>query len=72
MSLQTKRALGRFILFALLGLLAEVFFTAAGTLIRGDWNMHGLSSPWMMFDYGLLGLVRALAGMLVYPLAARS
>lgn len=57
MSLQAKRALGRFIIFAVMGLLLEVFFTATLKLTAGNWNMHGESSPWMIFDYGLLGLV---------------
>jgi len=57
MSVDRKRALGRFIIFALLGLLFEVFFTSAAALRSGNWNMHGQTSPWMMFDYGLLGLV---------------
>ncbi|MBN1345382.1 MAG: hypothetical protein JXQ73_22000 [Phycisphaerae bacterium] len=57
MSLQTKRALGRFFIFSLIGLLMEVFFTASLELAAGNWNMHGKTSPWMMFDYGLLGLV---------------
>ena len=51
-----RRALGRFVIFGLLGLLLEVFFTAAGKLASGHWSMHGHSSPWMMLDYGLLGL----------------
>ena len=54
---QTKRAAGRFIIFALMGLLAEVFLTAIIKLAHGDWNMHGMTSPWMMIDYGLLGVV---------------
>ncbi len=57
MSLQSKRVVGRFALFALLGLLLEVFFIAGGELLAGNWNMHGRTSPWMIFDYGLLGLV---------------
>ncbi len=57
MSVNGKRALGRFVIFALLGLLFEVFFTSAAALRSGNLNMHGQTSPWMMFDYGLLGLV---------------
>jgi len=57
MSVQYGRALGRFLVFALMGLLFEVFFGAVLNLRAGNWNMHGASSPWMMFDYGLLGLV---------------
>ncbi|HOV61003.1 MAG TPA: hypothetical protein PK349_08080 [Candidatus Hydrogenedentes bacterium] len=52
----------RVLLFALLGLLMEVFFTAFGGLAHGDWNMRGHTSPWMMLDYGILGVV-------VYPIS---
>jgi len=57
-----KQTAIRVILFALLGLLIEVFFTAFGGLIHGDWNMRGHTSPWMMLDYGILGVA-------VYPLS---
>lgn len=57
MSLHAKRVFGRFVLFAMLGLLFEVFFIAGGELLAGNWNMHGRTSPWMIPDYGLLGLV---------------
>ena len=56
MSLPVRRVVGRFVIFALLGLLMEVFFTAGSRLLSGNWNMHGHSSPWMMVDYGLLGV----------------
>lgn len=52
-----RQAAWRFLLFALLGLLIEVFFTAAHELRGGNWNMHGRTSPWMMLDYGLLGIL---------------
>lgn len=51
-----KRPALRFLIFALLGLLLEVFFTATGKLAGGDMNMRGSTSPWMMIDYGLLGV----------------
>lgn len=51
-----RRIALRVLLFALLGLLMEVFFGAIGALAHGNWNMRGGSSPWMMLDYGLLGL----------------
>lgn len=57
MSVTTKRVIGRCVIFALLGLLSEVFFTAGIRLAHGNWNMHGCSSPWMMVDYGLLGIL---------------
>lgn len=56
MKADVKRALVRFLLFAGIGLLLEVFFTASMQLSRGNWNMHGRTSPWMMLDYGLLGV----------------
>lgn len=55
--MSTKRALLRFFLFALLGLLIEVFFTGLGGLAHGHWDMRGHTSPWMMIDYGLLGVI---------------
>lgn len=55
--MQVKRAFTRFMIFALGGLLGEVFFTAAGRAFHGDWNLHGHTSPWMMIDYGLFGVI---------------
>lgn len=55
--MQVKRVLMRFLLFALLGLTMEVFFTGFGRLAHGNINMVGHTSPWMMIDYGILGLV---------------
>lgn len=52
-----KRPAMRFLLFALIGLLIEVFFTATWRGIGGDWNLRGNTSPWMMIDYGLLGVL---------------
>lgn len=58
MKIEHKRILWRFLLFALFGLLMEVFFGATGSLIKGNWHtLRGGSSPWMMIDYGLLGVV---------------
>ncbi len=57
MLMKWKRVLLRIVLFACLGLLIEVFFTAGYALIRGNWNMHGNSSPWMLIVYGLLGVL---------------
>ena len=57
--MQTKRIIIRFFIFALIGLLMEVFFGAILKLVAGDWNMRGGSSPWMMIDYGLLGVLTA-------------
>ena len=76
MSVQTKRVLLRFLFFALIGLLVEIFFTSLGRLQHGDINMKGHTSPWMMFDYGLLGIVtgplmRSLKGVRV-PLVGRA
>jgi uncharacterized membrane protein len=52
-----KRPALRFLIFALIGLLIEVFFTATFSLIGGNPNMRGSTSPWMMIDYGLLGVL---------------
>ena len=52
-----KRAALRYLLFGCYGLLLEVFFTAAWALFNGDWSLRGHTSPWMMLDYGLLGIV---------------
>lgn len=52
-----KRIVLRVILFALLGLLIEVFFTGLGRAIsRGDWDLEGDCSLWMLPVYGLLGV----------------
>ena len=71
-----RRAAMRVLLFALIGLLMEVFFTSTAALIRGNWNWHGGTSPWMMLDYGILGLaVGPIAGALKarrVPLALRA
>ncbi len=55
--MQCRRVLMRFLIFALIGLLIEVFFGAAGNLIKMNWNMRGSTSPWMMLDYGLFGII---------------
>ncbi len=55
--MQVKRAAVRFLIFALGGMLGEVFY---GAILRGwggDFNLHGQSSPWMMLDYGLFGVI---------------
>ena len=52
-----KRVLARFLIFAFIGLLFEVFFGALGDLRSGDWqHFRGSTSPYMMIDYGLLGV----------------
>ena len=55
--MQTKRVLIRFLIFALLGMLGEVFYGALQQGWSGNLNLHGQSSPWMMIDYGLLGVI---------------
>jgi uncharacterized membrane protein len=66
--MQTRRVIIRFFIFAGIGLVMEVLFTATFALIDGDWNMHGRTSPWMMLDYGLLGIVTM---WLARPMMAR-
>ena len=51
-----RRALLRVLLFALLGLVFEVFFTDLGALLRGKIGRNGNTSLLMMLDYGVLGL----------------
>ena len=51
-----KRMLLRVLLFALLGLVFEVFFTDLGALLHGKIGRYGNTSLLMMLDYGLLGL----------------
>lgn len=55
--MQYKRMLARFLIFAMMGLLLEVFGGAFGDLLRHDWDLRGSTSPWMMIDYGLFGLI---------------
>lgn len=57
MHMRIKRAFIRFMIFALGGMLGEVFYHSALKLWSGNLNMHGYSSPWMMIDYGLIGLI---------------
>ena len=52
-----KRVLLRVVLFALLGLVFEVFFTDLGALVHGKIGRYGNTSLLMMLDYGILGLV---------------
>jgi uncharacterized membrane protein len=52
----------RVLLFALLGLVFEVFFTDLGAMLRGKIGRNGNTSLLMMLDYGVLGLsVRPIA-----------
>jgi uncharacterized membrane protein len=57
MQLGAKRVVTRFFIFALIGLLIEVFFTWIGKFVSGNLAAHGHTSPLMMVDYGLLGVV---------------
>ncbi|MFP4500293.1 MAG: putative ABC transporter permease [Candidatus Hydrogenedentota bacterium] len=53
-----KRVVWRFVIFALIGLLMEVLFGIAGDIVNGSWDrLRGNTSLWMVFDYGLLGVV---------------
>lgn len=65
MTIHCKRVALRVVLFACFGLLIEVFFTAGyALLLRGNWNMMGNTSPWMLIVYGWLGL-------LIVPISSR-
>lgn len=59
-----KIALIRFLIFACGGMLWEVFYGASLSARNGNWSLHGQSSPWMMIDYGLLGII-------LWPIAVR-
>lgn len=47
----------RFLIFAFGGMLGEVFYGASLSAWNGNWSLYGQSSPWMMIDYGLLGII---------------
>ena len=55
--MNAKRIFARFLIFGLIGLLLEVFADAISHGMNGNWNIHGCSSPWMIPDYGLLGVL---------------
>lgn len=57
MSVNAKRVIWRLVLFGLLGLLIEVFFTALGSLHDDNWSLRGHTSPWMMLDYCLFAVI---------------
>ncbi len=64
-----KRALVRFIIFALFGLVLEVFMACTHRLIaEGNVNLRGHTSLWMIFDYGLISI---LTPWLRNPMKAR-
>lgn len=56
--MEWKRPAIRFLIFAILGVFMEVVFTGmSGLILEGNISMNGHSSPWMMLDYGLLGIL---------------
>ncbi|NIA16045.1 MAG: hypothetical protein GWP08_18435 [Nitrospiraceae bacterium] len=57
MSIRPKRVALRFLLFALFGLLLEVFLSSIIGFWKGDITPRGHTSVWMVFDYGLLGVL---------------
>ncbi|MCX5757014.1 MAG: hypothetical protein NTU83_00605 [Candidatus Hydrogenedentes bacterium] len=57
MPVNAKRVIWRLLLFGLLGLLIEVFFTSLGGLQHGNYSLHGHTSPWMMIDYCLFAVI---------------
>ena len=61
-----KRALIRFLICAVFGMLLELLASAIqGVRHDHSWNLFGHSSFWMVFDYGLLGI---LVGPISAPL----
>ena len=57
MSWGSRRVLFRFVLFGLMGLLFEVLTGSVMKAWKGDWNLHGATSPWMILDYGLFAVL---------------
>ncbi len=55
--MQYKRILARFLIFGMLGLLLEVLGGAMRDLMQFDWDLRGDTSPWMILDYGLFGVI---------------
>ncbi len=52
------RPLVRFIIFALFGLILEVFMSSIdGLIFKDNINLRGHTSLWMIFDYGLMGIL---------------
>ncbi|MGC8738165.1 MAG: putative ABC transporter permease [Candidatus Hydrogenedens sp.] len=52
------KALVRFIIFALFGLVLEVFMSSIdGLIFHDNVNLRGHTSLWMIFDYGLIGIL---------------
>ena len=74
--MQAKRVLARFLIFAMMGLLLEVLEGVGHHALEGNWNLRGDTSFWMIFDYGLLGVVTMyLARPMIrwkFPLAVRA
>lgn len=54
-----SRMLMRWFLFGCIGLLLEVFFTSFANLLSGHISAIAKTSPWMMLDYGMLGIAVA-------------
>lgn len=66
----------RFLLYGFLGLLLEVAMGAVVKIFSGDFNLRGSTSLWMIFDYGLFGLllmpIKKLLERLKAPLPVRA
>jgi uncharacterized membrane protein len=60
--------LEKVLLYGCLGLLGEVFFTAADSLIQKNWNATGKTYLWMLPIYGFSALgFEAMASHLAWP-----
>lgn len=45
--------IARFLIYGLIGLAVEVVYTGLGSLLQGDWSMHGFTFLVMLPVYGL-------------------
>ena len=74
--MNAKRIFVRFLIFGMMGLLLEVFNGAFGRALAGDINIFGKTSPWMILDYGILGIaIMPIANILIrrrVPLPVRA
>lgn len=54
--------LNKLLVYGLLGVLIEFFFTAVGSLLKGNWKGTGVSYIWMPFIYGFAAIVLEAVG----------
>lgn len=59
-----KLILRKYIIYGLLGICMEVFFTGFFSLLRSDFTLEGNSYIWMFFIYGLAVFLEPIHNML--------